>query len=78
MSQLTKCNNPKHRPQYCCQLGVTEGDVVELTKAQKYWWERYKAQREMERTTPWAFCPWCGKKLAINIQGHICGEPDID
>jgi len=45
---------------------------------QKLWRGRYDKQREMEKNTRWRFCPWCGSRLAIVIEGHICGFSDID
>lgn len=50
----------------------------EEIKVVDYWENLYEKQRLMEKKTPWTYCPWCGRKLVITQDDHICDYPDID
>ena len=55
-----------------------EAELWDRDKQEQLWRDRYEKQREMEKTTNWRFCPWCGNRLAVYPAGHICGYSDID
>jgi hypothetical protein len=52
--------------------------IPEPYDVKDYWRDRLESQGVMEKTTPWAYCPWCGNRLTITPSAHLCGYPDID